>query len=52
VQESNLFFTAVGKVKEYATTTGHLPTIISENVQGRRHRHKDAITVCATVHVA
>jgi hypothetical protein len=40
-EESCLFFTAVNKVKEYADVTGHLPHILSENVQGRRYRHSD-----------
>jgi broad-specificity NMP kinase len=50
MQESNLFFTAVDKVSVYAKKTGHLPTIISENVQGRRYRHRDVRTVCSTLH--
>jgi site-specific DNA-cytosine methylase len=41
MQESNLFFTALEKVQEYARISGHLPTLISENVQGRRFRRWD-----------
>lgn len=41
MQESNLFFTALRKVREYHRRVGVLPTIISENVQGRRHRTTD-----------
>jgi site-specific DNA-cytosine methylase len=41
MQESNLFFKALEKVQEYARITGHLPTLISENVQGRRFRRWD-----------
>lgn len=44
-QDSNLFFTAVEKVKQYAASTGHLPMLVSENVQGRRFRHWDKGTV-------
>jgi site-specific DNA-cytosine methylase len=40
-EESNLFFVAVNKVLEYSKVTGHLPTIVSENVKGRRFRHRD-----------
>jgi site-specific DNA-cytosine methylase len=40
-EESCLFFTAVNKVKQYAHLSGHLPTILSENVQGRRFRRLD-----------
>lgn len=46
--ESVLFFTAVDKVKQYAEVTGHLPTIVSENVQGRRFRHRNDSLVRAT----
>jgi hypothetical protein len=42
-QESVPFFTAVDRVKQYADVTGHLPTIISENVQGRRFRHRNEV---------
>jgi hypothetical protein len=45
MQESNLFFKALEKVKEYAQKSGHLPTIISENVQGRRFRRWDEVQV-------
>ena len=41
VQESNLFFTALEKVCEYATQAGVLPTLVSENVRGIRFRTKD-----------
>lgn len=47
VQESNLFFVALDKVREYSATAGHMPTIISENVLGRKQRHKDEATVCS-----
>jgi hypothetical protein len=45
MQESVLFFTALQKVKEYAAERGHLPTIISENVEGIRYRRQDAVQV-------
>lgn len=41
VQESNLFFRALRKVREYYSRVGVLPIIVSENVQGRRHRTTD-----------
>jgi hypothetical protein len=41
LQESNLFFTALAKVKQYAEKAGHLPVIVSENVQGIRFRRWD-----------
>lgn len=40
MQESNLFFVALKKVEDYCKRTGVLPTLISENVQGRRHRSR------------
>jgi hypothetical protein len=40
-----LFFTALQKVKEYAAERGHLPTIISENVEGIRYRRQGAVQV-------
>jgi hypothetical protein len=46
LQESTLFFTALNKVREYAAWAGHLPTIVSENVQGRRFRRWDEEQVC------
>jgi hypothetical protein len=42
MQQSNLFFTAVAEVKTYVAMAGHLPVVVSENVQGRRwRRHGD-----------
>ena len=41
LQESNLFFVALDKVKAYARHARSLPLIISENVQGVRSRHRD-----------
>jgi hypothetical protein len=38
VQRSNLVFTAIDKVLQYARVAGHLPVIVSENVAGRRYR--------------
>jgi hypothetical protein len=38
LQHSNLFFTAIDKVSQYAAKAGHLPVIVSENVAGRRVR--------------
>jgi hypothetical protein len=56
-----LFFTALEKVKEYARKAGHLPTIVSENVEGIRYRRFDADQVrclgfsyiqCGTIELA
>jgi site-specific DNA-cytosine methylase len=51
-EESNLFFVAVSKVLEYSKVTGQLPTIISENVKGRRFRHRDVDKVRMSHHTA
>ena len=50
VQESPLFFVAVKKVQDYAAWSGSLPTIISENVQGRRFRRWDDALVRGVTH--
>jgi hypothetical protein len=49
VQASNLIFTAIDKIKQYAKVAGRLPVIVSENVAGRRYRRWDvaaAILYC------
>ena len=49
LQESNLFFVALDRVKAYAAAAGFLPLIVSENVQGVWYKQTAPKEVCPGV---
>jgi hypothetical protein len=52
VQASNLIFTAIDKIKQYAKVAGRLPVIVSENVAGMRYRRWDETQVSTSIATA